>query len=542
MNKQVSAWEAAGMAAGPVAGYFLMDYTRHLAAGPLAQAEGIGGLLLTLVLFVFIPAFLSVFASAIPQSKRYRIVNASLSTFVIVVLQATLGARMIRDLQSFVLWTVFVAFAMGAALTATQTWKAIGKPRKAAAAAPATSTAIAAPAPAATASASGPSLASPRSSRFLTALAILSIPIVLVNILASTLISLGIAAAILFMLLQLPRIPVFLLLGAALAPLAALWATAIALKAIISPGRSGQPAIELEREGELGLYAMADDVARRVGARPVDRIILHLLPTFFVTQAKLELLDGKASGRILALGMPMLGLLSGRQLCAVLAHEFAHFAGKDVLYSTIVAPAYRGIGAAYESLAKPRAGGNVGAVMSILRLPSLLFLANSYEYFATIDRTLQRSRELRADRVAAELYGKASFVEALEKTSLRSALYGKVAGSFAFKEAGAFFSEVDAAIAAAPEAAATAAEELRAEAEDPLDSHPSFAARAAALPELAGSVPEDSIAETPCLEAEARRLSELAVNKLGLSLRRPLASAEGEPPAEPPAETQPQAE
>jgi len=505
MKKQVSWIEILGMLAGPVAAYFAYRYSRVLFSGLLADAAGIGGLLLAMLFMAFLPSFLAVFAATLLQSNRYRIVNASLATFVIVVLIASLGFRMIGNLQSFVIWCVFLACAMGAALAATQLWKVLGKissRRTEVAAAPL--------------SAAGE--APPRASPFLTALAVLSVPVVVVNILASTFVSMGIAAALLFILLQLPRIPVFLLLGAALVPLAAIWTAVTALVAVFRGGRSEHPAIGLPEESEGELYALAGDVARLVGTKPPDKVILHLFPTFFVTQGKAELLDGAASGRILALGMPMIGKLDGRELRAVLAHEFAHFAGGDLAYSTLVAPAYRALGTALHSLSNTAVGGGTGAVMSILRKPSVLFLANSYEYFATIDRMLQRGRELRADRAAAKLYGKRSLVSSLEKATILSELYNKTVASVRPTEAGAFFAAADAAIDADPRSREEASRALLAQAEDPLDTHPSFAARADALPDLAGSVPAEASMGVPSLEVEGRRLSELAVRKFGIEL------------------------
>ena len=88
MKKQVSWIEILGMLAGPVAAYFAYRYSRVLFSGLLADAAGIGGLLLAMLFMAFLPSFLAVFAATLLQSNRYRIVNASLATFVIVVLIA----------------------------------------------------------------------------------------------------------------------------------------------------------------------------------------------------------------------------------------------------------------------------------------------------------------------------------------------------------------------------------------------------------------------------------------------------------------------
>ncbi|MGA2545436.1 MAG: hypothetical protein ABSF43_02720 [Rectinemataceae bacterium] len=96
--------------------------------------------------------------------------------------------------------------------------------------------------------------------------------------------------------------------------------------------------------------------------------------------------------------------------------------------------------------------------------------------------------------------------------------FAHFAGEAKPKEAQGFFAAVEAAIEASPGAREAAALALRSQAEDPLNTHPSFAARTAALPELAGSVPAEATRSVPHLEGEGRRLSELAVRKFGIEL------------------------
>jgi Zn-dependent protease with chaperone function len=513
MKKQAAALEIAGIVASPAAAYFAYRYARILAYPLIEGSEGIAGLLLALLFVSLVPSFLAVFAASILQTNRYRIVNASLATFVVVVLNASLATRMLTDAQGFILWCVFLAGAMGSALGATQIWKAAvaALSRKRTAAEP----------PAAAAE-------PPANSVFLTALAVISIPIVLVNILASAFVSIGISAAVLFILFQLPRIPVFLIAAAAILPFAALWAAVKAMIAIAGGRADSQAAAELPRSGQPELYAMADEVAAMVGSKPADRIILHVFPTFFVTQGKVSLLDGAVSGRILALGMPLAGRLGPREFRSVLAHEFAHFAKGDLTYSIVVSPAYRALGEALGKLSSANPGGSAGAFMTILRAPLLLFLANSYEYFATIDRMLQRGREFRADRAAAELYGRSTFVSALEKVSVSSELFGKVAETIRPREAQSFFAQLDEAIDGKRDSGEEILRALRTRAEDPLDTHPSIAARAARLPDIAGSQPEDPAEALPSFEAEGRRLSALAVEKLGIRLAEAEESEESE--------------
>ncbi len=127
--------------------------------------------------------------------------------------------------------------------------------------------------------------------------------------------------------------------------------------------------------------------------------------------------DGLAKGRTLALGMPILPHLTAQELKAILAHEFAHFSGRDTLYSTWVAQVYRGLGESMQQLQgnMGRAEGVTGFAMNILVLPSYLFLVTFFEFFASIDAIISRRRELRADWIAATNYGSDAFTSGLKK-------------------------------------------------------------------------------------------------------------------------------
>ncbi|MDF5818220.1 M48 family metalloprotease [Pseudomonas aeruginosa] len=50
-------------------------------------------------------------------------------------------------------------------------------------------------------------------------------------------------------------------------------------------------------------------------------------------------------GRSLYLSLPLLGLLDRAELSAVIAHELAHFAGRDAHYSLRFLPIYQGAAA-----------------------------------------------------------------------------------------------------------------------------------------------------------------------------------------------------
>ena len=65
---------------------------------------------------------------------------------------------------------------------------------------------------------------------------------------------------------------------------------------------------------------------------------------FYVTQSPLTLMDGtKITKRTLYMSAPLLRVMSDAEVRAVLGHEFSHFTGRDTLYGSQVAPAYRSL-------------------------------------------------------------------------------------------------------------------------------------------------------------------------------------------------------
>lgn len=253
----------------------------------------------------------------------------------------------------------------------------------------------------------------------------------------------GYSALLVLALLELPRIPVVLIAAAALAPLVALWAALRAVGAILWPRPPFQPAHRLDMATHPRLQTMIDEVCSAVKTRQPDHVLLHAEPTFFVTQQKMQTFDAVIRGRALALGMPLLPHLSSQELKAILAHEFAHFSGRDTLYSIWVAQIYRGLGESIGRLQQimSRSSGTLGLVMNILLLPSLLFLGVFHEFFASIDAILSRTRELRADWIAAMHYGRDAFVASMQKVVQYSTHFAKHQNELTFAETSSIFAQ-----------------------------------------------------------------------------------------------------
>ncbi|MGZ3013238.1 M48 family metalloprotease, partial [Pseudomonas aeruginosa] len=121
-------------------------------------------------------------------------------------------------------------------------------------------------------------------------------------------------------------------------------------------------------------------------------------------------------GRSLYLSLPLLGLLDRAELSAVMAHELAHFAGRDAHYSLRFLPIYQGAASQLAAIEEQEANVFERAALEPARLLAGYFL----ERFGLAVNHWSRLREFAADRRAAQLAGAPAMASAL----LRSAAAG----------------------------------------------------------------------------------------------------------------------
>lgn len=258
---------------------------------------------------------------------------------------------------------------------------------------------------------------------FLTGMALVSIPIIYVVLVLSFFIALGVSAWLLLIVSQLPRVPVVVIAAIGIAPLVTGWAAIKGLAILFKRPVPTILALAVDAEQTPALRELVGDVCTEVGTDFPDGIVLSAEPGFFVTQSTLKTLDEKTcSGRILSIGAPLLYELDGGELKSIFAHEFAHFTGKDTVYSRTVLPVHRTISSVFQNLQVESSGSWAGVLINILLIIPRYCIMTFVNYFASIDSLLSRRRELRADRIAAESYGDKPFISALMKVT-RSSLY-----------------------------------------------------------------------------------------------------------------------
>jgi Zn-dependent protease with chaperone function len=175
---------------------------------------------------------------------------------------------------------------------------------------------------------------------------------------------------------------------------------------------------ELVREADAPLlWARIRQLAERLKTAPPKQIVAGIDANFYVTEAPLKVGDDVLNGRTLYMSLPLLRKLETSEADAVLAHELAHLSGGDTANSARLGPALQHYDQYCSAM---RAGGATAVVWPVLALYRIIFelaLARS-----------RRSREFRADKVAAELVSPADIGKSLVKVAAYSIYRAKLEG------------------------------------------------------------------------------------------------------------------
>ena len=480
---------------------YISEVNLHKIESAIAYNEYLGeniSYLLQLILLVCLPAFLSVCIALIFTTWRYKIVIGVLLLFALIalavedmVLSSTVG------LMPLVGSLIRLSCSMTSALTAVFIWKYFKDKHQIKTRTVEKSVGLS-------------EKKIQRTSLFLLCLSLISIPLIYITIFVSTFVSLGFSALLLVGLLQLPQIPLVILLAAILAPLAAGWATIRALRVILFAKPAPQPAHVINLTNYPKLNDIINDVCHKVHTKLPDNIIIHVEPNFYVSQGKINTYDGVVSGRTLSLGVPVVNELTVSELKSILAHEFAHFSGHDTLYSTFVSPVYNGLQTAVINLSPEDSGDEsiTTRLIEIILLPSFLFLSVCHEYFSTIDSILSRNRELRADFISASHYGSDSFKNALKKVIQFGSCYDEFHQYVSFDDERSFFMQFKEFTVQNSQKIKRKLEEILQEQELEFDSHPSVKTRINYLPETSERIEKENDNILEELRGEEEKLSE----------------------------------
>jgi|GEM_PF-1160728 len=234
-----------------------------------------------------------------------------------------------------------------------------------------------------------------------------SVPFVIAGLVAST-------AAALYLIVQLPPIPVQLLVIVMLTGLGMAWAV---LKSLFASHGSGSFGLRKTAEECPRLIAAIREVASRTVTTPLDEVYVAPGASIGVHQ------EGRGpfgmfgvKRRVLTLGLSTMSALTISELKAILAHEYAHFSHQDTYYSRFIHQVTLSIQQALAGMTG--AGGRLNYLN-----PFFWFFWLYYHAYRMLACGFSRSREFLADRMAVSLYGKEAFISSLTKVATEGAMF-----------------------------------------------------------------------------------------------------------------------
>ena len=206
---------------------------------------------------------------------------------------------------------------------------------------------------------------------------------------------------------------------------------------------------------------------------------VYLIPDVNAWVAQRGGILGIGGRRVMGIGLPLMQILTVRQLRAVLAHEFGHYYGGDTRLGPVI---YNLRGAIYRTVT------NLARRRSFLQAPFAWYGERALK----LTHGVSRQQELAADELAAKLVGAKPLSDALQTIHVGAMLYPPYLQSEVSPVIGAGFRPGLAAgfsmFLSAPSIQKAAAEVVREEIasgkENPFDSHPPLRDRVNALAAL----------------------------------------------------------
>lgn len=223
-----------------------------------------------------------------------------------------------------------------------------------------------------------------------------SLPFVIVSVIAF-------AALVIYAFLLLGRMPIYFVAALVIGGFITIVKSVQSIFMRISPELPGRP---LEAVEAPELWRLTREVAAAVGTRPVDeiRVTPGIDMAVYEAGTRHERREDRAR-RVLLLGVGLLDGFRQGSFCAVLAHEYGHFAHRDTAGGELAMRVQNDMMKFAVALVNARQNTRLNVAWHFLRAYSFLF--------RRISHGATRLQEVLADRVAAVQYGAQNFEDGL---------------------------------------------------------------------------------------------------------------------------------
>jgi heat shock protein HtpX len=170
------------------------------------------------------------------------------------------------------------------------------------------------------------------------------------------------------------------------------------------------PGLRLDRAAHPRLFEEMEKIAAALNEPMPSEV--YLISDVNAGVADRGGLLGFGSRRILALGLPLLSVLTISQFRAVLAHEFAHYYGGDTSLGPWVEKTQTAIVRVFQNIGSIRRLARI-AVLGLMYLAVATLLSWYFKFFLRAVNLASRQREYRADELACMIAGRQPLIDGL---------------------------------------------------------------------------------------------------------------------------------
>jgi len=172
------------------------------------------------------------------------------------------------------------------------------------------------------------------------------------------------------------------------------------------------PGLLLDRSSQPRLFAHLDDIAASLD-EPLPREV-YLMGQVNAFVADRGGILGFGSRRVMAIGLPLLSILTVSEFRAVLAHEFAHYYSGDTRMGPWVYKTQSAIIRTFRNIGSLSQLGRV-AILQLMHAVVASVLKWYFIFFLRVINFVSRRKEYRADELACLVAGAKPLVEGLQK-------------------------------------------------------------------------------------------------------------------------------
>ena len=194
--------------------------------------------------------------------------------------------------------------------------------------------------------------------------------------------------------------------------------------------------VSLNKKDHNKIFSVVSDLSKKINAKMPKNIVLGLSTDFFAISKDLKVFNGieekHLSNETLYLSIPLLRILTIKELEGIIGHELGHFQGDDTIYAIKFAPIFRRLNQHFvaldEEFEKQKKELGTDPFLIKITIFPFIFLFNE---FSRKREKISKAEELKADKYGADASESAKvFITALSKLYIYDLVWNSTKAKF----------------------------------------------------------------------------------------------------------------